>query len=77
MNIFILTAEFLVGVLIVGIHGKGHLSLHSGWQTTRQSLHFKACFENLILRPQGLHFSGRTTVLVTNKWVRLSFPPVL
>lgn len=45
----------------LGLHFSRHSSLHSGWLTTRQSLHFTAIFPKRILFPHGMHVSGRIT----------------
>lgn len=43
------------------MQGRGQRSRHSGWDTTRQSLHFRASFPNFIRLPHGTHDSGLIT----------------
>lgn len=46
---------------MLGTQGSGQRSRHSGWATTRQSLHFREILPNLILFPQGTQDSGFIT----------------
>lgn len=56
------TSPILTGVHpMLGMHGRGQRSRHSGWETTLQSRHFREILPNLILFPQGTHDSGLMT----------------
>lgn len=56
------TSPILTGVPIrVGMQGRGQRSRHSGWETTRQSRHFRDSLPNFIRFPHGTQDSGLIT----------------